>query len=407
MLAGCGAGDESPVEEASQDISSAPRFAMMPTRGSEQSALPAPVAPGGARLIYRGGKIIQKPTPIKVLYGTGTYLTQISGVARNGIVTFYDQVVSSGAYDWLSEYSTFTPRQAVGRGAAGGAFQIAPTAAHNLATITDASIRAELATNITNGTLPAATDDFIYMVSFPAGKAILAPNGSHSCTDFCGYHSTFQIGARNIYYAVLPDMTGACATVCGSAPTVYQNQTSVASNVLVETILDPELGLATQIGPPLAWYDAQYGESGNICGLQEGTFVGSNGSTYTIHNQFSNAANDCISTRTDPVVPALSNGVALTNVSAAPGVARYYKITVPANQPSVVFTTSAGTGDVDISANWLIKPQVGGGGDCFHATVNSNNETCTINNPAAGDYYVMLYGLAQGFSGVTLVAHYP
>jgi hypothetical protein len=33
-------------------------------------------------------------------------------------------------------------------------------------------------------------------------------------------------------------------------------------------------------------------------------------------------------------------------------------------------------------------------------------ETCTINSPAAGDYFVMTRGFAT-FSGVTLVGHAP
>jgi hypothetical protein len=38
--------------------------------------------------------------------------------------------------------------------------------------------------------------------------------------------------------------------------------------------------------------------------------------------------------------------------------------------------------------------------------LNGNSETCTFNNPAAGDHFVMIRGFAA-YSGVTLVGHFP
>ena len=37
--------------------------------------------------------------------------------------------------------------------------------------------------------------------------------------------------------------------------------------------------------------------------------------------------------------------------------------------------------------------------------LNGNNETCTINNTSAGDYYIMLRAY-RSYSGVTLVGSY-
>jgi hypothetical protein len=99
---------------------------------------------------------------------------------------------------------------------------------------------------------------------------------------FCAYHGTFKIGSQNVYYGVLPDMTGACASGCGGASSTFANQTSVASHELIETVTDAEVGLASTLGPPLAWYDNTNGEIGDICNAQQGTFAGTDSVTYTI-----------------------------------------------------------------------------------------------------------------------------
>ena len=46
--------------------------------------------------------------------------------------------------------------------------------------------------------------------------------------------------------------------------------------------------------PPLAWYDRNNGEIGDICNGQQGTTVGGDGVTYVIQLEFSNAANNCV-----------------------------------------------------------------------------------------------------------------
>jgi pseudolysin/vibriolysin len=76
-----------------------------------------------------------------------------------------------------------------------------------------------------------------------------------------------------------------------------------------------------------------------------------------------------------------------------------YTLVVPSGKTSVVFTISGGTGDADMyvklgsaptTTSYTCRPYLSG-----------NAETCTINAPAAGTYYVNVRAYAA-YSGVTL-----
>src|SRR5258708_6828048 len=83
-----------------------------------------------------------------------------------------------------------------------------------------------------------------------------------------------------------------CASGCGNS-TVFNHYPSVSSHEYAEAITEAEVGIATVIGPPHAWYDSTNGEIGDICNGQQGSYA-ANGTTYTIQLEFSNAANNCI-----------------------------------------------------------------------------------------------------------------
>jgi hypothetical protein len=135
------------------------------------------------------------------------------------------------------------------------------------------------------------------MIYFPPGKTI-TQGGSSSCVGggFCAYHGTTNslINGQHVLYGVMPDMQAGsgCATGCGTS-SVFGNYTSVTSHELVEAMTDAQVGIATVIGPPLAWYDSTNGEIGDICNGQQATYV-ANGTSYVIQLEFSNAANNCV-----------------------------------------------------------------------------------------------------------------
>ena len=102
-------------------------------------------------------------------------------------------------------------------------------------------------------------------------------------------------------------------------------------------------------------------------------------------------------------VTTLTNGQTVSSLSGAAGSWAHYKIAVPAGQTSLVIKISGGTGDCDLyvkrgsqtsSTNYDQRPYLSG-----------NNETVTIANPVAGDFYIGLNGYTS-YSGVTLNATY-
>jgi hypothetical protein len=287
---GCSA--EPTASEPANDVMFTSRVHAMKLRVAG-SASAAPSA--GARLDYHGGKVIQNVHVVQVLYGTGTYLPELTSTSGTSMASAYTQMVTSGVLDWLGEYSTTSPVQVIGRGWFDGPLKIVPQPSRNGSMIGDGSVQSELAAQIRAGALPPPGDNRIYMVSFPSGKSLVSPDGAVSCATggFCAYHGTFKIGSQNVYYAVLPMLTAGCATACGNA-TAFQNQQLVASHELLEMVTDAEVGLATATGWPLAWHGGDDHEIGDICLGQQATFVGIDNHSYTVEKGFSNQANDCI-----------------------------------------------------------------------------------------------------------------
>jgi hypothetical protein len=100
---------------------------------------------------------------------------------------------------------------------------------------------------------------------------------------------------------------------------------------------------------------------------------------------------------------ALQNGVPVGGLSGAQGSSQVYRITVPPGRSRLEVRTSGGTGDVDLSVRRGAQPTTFSY-NCRSAG-SSNSETCAINNPSSGDWYILLKGY-RTYSGVTLVASY-
>jgi PKD repeat protein len=97
---------------------------------------------------------------------------------------------------------------------------------------------------------------------------------------------------------------------------------------------------------------------------------------------------------------ALCSGTAVTLPSVATGgVSANYTLIVPAGKTSVVFTISGGTGDADLYVNLGSAPTTATY-TCRPYT-SGNAETCTVNSPTAGTYYVNVRAYAA-YSGVSL-----
>lgn len=285
IAVGCAAGDpdDEDVVEAG-GVEKTETFApihMMPLTTANHEALAAAI-PANAHLNYYGGPVIQKVNVIPVFW-TSTVANQTQ------LNNFYKGVTNSPHFDQLAEYNTASPAQTFSRGTAQNGY------VDNASTtkITEAKIQAELTRLFNNNLIPKPTANNFYAVHFPKNVGITASDGSKACVQFCAFHSTYVYNGQNVYYSVMPDVSSSgCAGGCG-ASTAFNNETSVASHELIEAVTDAAVGLATTYAPPLAWYDPNNGEIGDICNGLQGTVVGGDGVTYTVQKEWSNARGGC------------------------------------------------------------------------------------------------------------------
>ncbi|KAJ3294893.1 hypothetical protein HDU79_010272 [Rhizoclosmatium sp. JEL0117] len=168
------------------------------------------------------------------------------------------------------------------------------------------------------------TANTYYPIHFAPGISITQGGGA-SCSVFCAYHGTIDISSLNVgtqylFYGVIPDQGGSCAGGCGNNPSQMNNMFSVASHELAEAVTDAAVGVSTNIGAPLAWYDQTNGENGDICNAQQGTTVGGNGITYVVQKTWSNADNACMATGPKPVQTTTAAGVKTTTAGPKPTV---------------------------------------------------------------------------------------
>jgi hypothetical protein len=313
-------------------------------------------APAGAHLTYFGGPIISNVQVVQVLYGSGSYNSQVAGATSPTMGNFFSDITSTGLISLMQQYNTNISGgtgQIFGNGTFGGLFQIVPAAGNNGSTISDTQIQAELLAQITAGHLPAPILDAqgqpntLYMIYFPPGKTI-TQGGSSSCVagGFCAFHGTTSstFNSKHVLYGVMPDMQAGsgCSTGCGTS-SVFGNYTSVTSHELVEAMTDAQVGIATVVGPPLAWYDQTNGEIGDICNGQQATYV-ANGTSYVIQLEFSNAANNCVT------FPAASSPN--FSLSASPS---SLSVTRGSSGSSTITVNKSGgfTGSVTLSASGL------------------------------------------------------
>lgn len=98
----------------------------------------------------------------------------------------------------------------------------------------------------------------------------------------------------------------------------------------------------------------------------------------------------------------ISDGVPVTGISGSENSRRFYKIVVPPNATSLRVETDEGTGDVDLLLRYNRLPALlESNCESFN---DGNEDGCEIDNPTAGNWYIMLFGAEGGYSGVRLTA---
>jgi len=104
-----------------------------------------------------------------------------------------------------------------------------------------------------------------------------------------------------------------------------------------------------------------------------------------------------------PPTTALTNGVAVNSLSGSTGAKAYFSLAVPAGATNLSFTTSGGTGDVDLYVKFGSAPTTSSY-DC-RPYKSGNAESCPIASAQAGTYYVMLHAYSS-YSGASLLGKY-
>jgi hypothetical protein len=102
-------------------------------------------------------------------------------------------------------------------------------------------------------------------------------------------------------------------------------------------------------------------------------------------------------------ITTLTNNVAVTGLSGTASGETYFMIEVPASQTKLEISISGGTGDCDLYVKKDATPTTTSYD--YRPFLAGNNEKATINDPAAGTYYIMLRGYSA-FSGLTLLGVY-
>jgi hypothetical protein len=252
---------------------------LMPMPGAQRMSTAGYKGEAGQyNFTYRGGAVLPKVKVVTVYWNASIQ-------NQSGINGFYQAITQSSYLDWLSEYNT--SKASIGRGSFAGA--VVDTGAPAGTSLSDQDIQTELARLLDAGALPAPDPSTLYMVYFPAGVSI-SMDSNQSCQQFCAYHGTFKKGSTPIYYGVMPDFSGPCAS-CGGGADKLQNTTIVSAHELIEAITDPGIGLANASNDAsfLGWYDDQGGEIGDVCQTEHAMVAG-----YAVQKGYSQQAGQCV-----------------------------------------------------------------------------------------------------------------
>jgi hypothetical protein len=200
---------------------------------------------------YFGGNLLTNVEAQPVYYGSAWS----SDPTTQAYTDSFLKDVTGGAYvDALTRAG-----YGVGRGTATDGI-VDPVSLTPNATITDASIQARLAADVSSGLLPAPDANRLYVVYVQPNVAVNLGAGQGTTTQgVLGYHGAFAgANGATIRYAVIAYPGG---TVHNSSLGIAANDqlTSVTSHELAEAVTDPDVNFSR-----LGWYDTRRGEIGDI-----------------------------------------------------------------------------------------------------------------------------------------------
>src|SRR6476661_9326708 len=104
---GTDAATQQSANSAQQALPIAPvqRLHIVPVLDPNAAAI-APAAPAGAHLSYFGGPIISNVQVVQVLYGSGSYNSQVAGNTSPTMGNFFADITSTGLITLFQQYNT-------------------------------------------------------------------------------------------------------------------------------------------------------------------------------------------------------------------------------------------------------------------------------------------------------------
>lgn len=177
---------------------------------------------------FSGGAVVPHVQVEAVFYGT-YWSTSDGQQSAADINTFLGYLVNSTFMDLMAEYG-------VGRGTLLNNGIVDPGLL-GAVTVSDATIQAQLAADITTARLPGASINTLYIVFTPPNVSVTSGTQS-SLLDFFGYHDVFPIGTTGmVNYAVIANPIG---NGTNGSMTVFQTLTHAISHELSEAVTDPD-----------------------------------------------------------------------------------------------------------------------------------------------------------------------
>ncbi len=165
---------------------------------------------------------------------------------------------------------------------------------------------------------------------------------------------------------------------------------------------DADLYVRFGANPTLSTYDCRPWKGGNS---ESCSFSTPQTGTYYVkvigYSSFSGVS--LTATFDEPSQGVTPFSTTVSNISASRSQWKYYTIDVPAGATNFTVTTRDGSGDGDLYLRYGAQPTTSSY-DC-RPYKNGNNETCSMNNPAAGTWHIGIRAYST-FSGVNMDVSY-
>lgn len=200
-------------------------------------------------MTYYGGPVMTGTTNVYVIwYGWG------ADSAKAILPDFFSSLTGSSYMDIALAYDDGHGNHVSNDIHYGGAIDRAADLGSNLS---DAQIYQIVQDAQTSHALPTDSNAVYFVYTAPGIR-------EQSDTSACGWHS--NVGDTK--YAWVSPNPG-CDFLPGSVTgnDYADSLTETTSHELFEALTDPYVGDAFQYGPPLGWYDTNYGENGDMCVL--------------------------------------------------------------------------------------------------------------------------------------------